>query len=100
MEVKVHSFDAYDFQDEIIDQLLRMPDIGNWFQEHHCSTNLSDLNIGGQETLGPVFSVHAQNTPVYVLLDDIAAKSHSYYWSLIRYNKCGFVLDYTAPEPE
>lgn len=102
MDVVVPSFEVDNPQGpEILDRLQSVPAVRIWFQKHKCSMNNSIMNAGGEPTPWGNFSVQARDLPVSSILDEIAAKSRSYYWSFIQYGPgpCGIVMEWKDPQP-
>jgi hypothetical protein len=102
MDVMVHSFDVDNPQDtDILGRLQSAPAVQRWFQKRKCPKNYSVMGAGGEPIPWGNFSVHARDLPVSSILDEIAAKSRSYYWSVIQYGSepCGIVMEWKDPQP-
>jgi hypothetical protein len=102
MDVMVHSFEIDSPQDfEILGRLQSVPAVQSWYQKRKCPMNYSIMGTGGDLTPWGNFSVHARDVPVSSILDEIAAKSHSYYWSFVQYgtDPCAMVLEWKDPQP-
>jgi len=102
MNVMVHSFDIDAPQDtDILARLKSAPAVQKWLQKRKCPKDYAVIGAGGEPTPWRNFSVHARDLPVYSILDEIAAKSRSYYWSVIQYGPepCAIVMEWKDPQP-
>jgi hypothetical protein len=92
MDVKVHSFDYENPQwPQITARLRTVPEIYGWLQAHKCSMPDQTVRMLGRAPKAwSRFSVHATDLPVSSILDQVAAKSGTYYWHAIQV---------TTPEP-
>lgn len=102
MDIRVHSFEIYNPQSlEILRRLNEVPEIHSWWMERKCSTDYSIMGTGGESVPWGKFSVHARDVPVSAILDEIAAKSRSYYWSFIQdgTGPCSLVIEWRDPQP-
>ena len=102
MDVRVHSFEIYSPQSsEILRRLNEVPEIRDWWMERKCPTDYSIMGTGGEPVPWGRFSVHASDVPVWSILDEIAAKSRSYYWSFIQYGTqpCSMVMEWRNTQP-
>lgn len=85
MDITVHSFEdknprVLDF----IDDLLVVPEIHGWLQDHKCQMFHRIIIAGQPPQEWRKFSVHAADIPLSSILDEVAAKSRAYYWSAIQ----------------
>lgn len=85
-DVTVHSFDDKNFQEEeIADHLFSLPEIQDWLHDHKCVRYHEIIN-GGPPRSWKQLSVHANDLPLSSILDEIAAKSHTYYWFAAQFS--------------
>jgi hypothetical protein len=85
-DVTVHSFDDKNFQEEeIADHLFLLPEIQDWLHDHKCVRYHEIIN-GGPPRSWKQFSVHARDLPLSSILEEIAAKSHTYYWFAAQFS--------------
>jgi hypothetical protein len=102
MDVRVRSFEIYNPQSsEILGRLNKVPEIHSWWLGRKCSPDYSVMGAGGEPAPWGQFAVHASNVAVSSILDEIAAKSHSYYWSFIQYGTkpCSIVMEWKDAQP-
>jgi len=102
VDVIVPSFDVDNPQSEDVLNLLQsIPAVRSWYRKRKCPIDYSIMGTGGELILWRNFSVHARDVPVSSILDEIAAKSHTYYWSFIQYGPepCGMVMEWKDPRP-
>jgi len=103
MDIRVQSFDIDNSQswDDILDRLQSVPAVHSWFLKRKCPMDDSIMNTGGPRKLWGQFSVHARDLPVSSILDEIAAKSRSYYWSFVQIGTepCAMEMVWRDPQP-
>jgi hypothetical protein len=103
MDVTVHSFD--DKNPRVLDftsHLLRVPEVHGWLQDHKCDLIHRIIIAGQPPQEWRQFSVHAMDVPFSAILDEVAAKSHTYYWSAIQDNTklCQLDVGWGDPQPK
>jgi hypothetical protein len=82
---RVHSFDTVNPQRaEIVGLLTHIPEVDTWLGNHGCS--MGEMIAGPLSKNWGKFSVHVKDQSLLSVLDTIAAKSHTYYWSAIQYS--------------
>ena len=87
-DVTVHSFDDENPQEEEVgDRLFDVPEIRSWLQDHKCVRYHEIVFAGaGRPQPWEQFSVHARDLPLSSILDEIAAKSRTYYWVAVQFS--------------
>lgn len=72
--------------------LSKVPEVAGWLNDHGCA--MGEVFTGSLRTWGK-FTVRARNVSFLALLDEIAARSHTYYWSAVQAgsNPCVIYLD-------
>jgi hypothetical protein len=81
----VDSFDAENPNPEDTYTLIsHVPVVHRWLLNHKCPMKTSILMIGAKPAEWGGFSVHARNAPLYSIFDEIAVKSHTYFWSVTQ----------------
>lgn len=87
-DVTLHSFDDENPQEEEIgDRLFDAPEIQGWLHDHKCVRYHEIVIMGaGRPKPWDQFSVHARDLPLSSILDEIAAKSHTYYWFAAQFS--------------
>lgn len=84
-EIRVASFDAEGLgRAEAVPQLTRIPEVASWLNTHRCL--MDEIVAGRPPSDWAHFPVHVKDEPLSFLLDQIAAKSRTYFWSAIRYS--------------
>jgi hypothetical protein len=97
LDVTVRSFEVNNPEEEDIVELLNnIPEIRAWLQEHRCTLNHFVLNDGPEPEAWRPFSVAVTNIPFSLILDEVAARSHTYDWSVTRYSDepCGIAINW------
>jgi len=85
-DVTVHSFDDKNFQEEdIAGHLFLVPEIQGWLHDHKCVRYHEIIN-GGPPRSWQQFSVHTSDLPLSSILDEVAAKSRTYYWEATQFS--------------
>ena len=102
MNIRVRTFDVDNPPEnwDAFEGLDKSPAVRTWFRNAGCRSQ-EHVSAGGVgPTLWRNFSVHEKNLPVSSILDELAARSHSYYWSIIKeVNKvCGIEMS-MDPQP-
>jgi hypothetical protein len=84
LAVVVHSYDA-DNPGRLLtpDLLAQIPEVSRWLRSHGC--RMGELVLGRGPKEWGRFAVHAKDTPFSAVLDEIAAKSGTYFWSVIQH---------------
>jgi hypothetical protein len=83
--VKVSSLDIENPKRmEAVQLLSRIPEVSSWLQQHGCS--MDEMLAGPLPQDWGQFSVRVTDKPLSGVLDEMAARSSTYFWSLIRYN--------------
>jgi len=83
--VKVSSLDIENPKRIDAAQLLsRVPEVSSWLQQHGCS--MDEMLAGPPPRDWGHFSVRIIDRPLSGVLDEIAARSGTYFWSVIQYN--------------
>ena len=102
MDVRVLSFE--DENPRVLDftsHLLEVPEIRGWLQDHKCSMSHRIVIAGQPPEQWRRLSVHAANVPLSSILDEVASKSHTYYWSAIQESTktCQLDIGWGHPQP-
>jgi hypothetical protein len=85
LEINLHSFELVNVSmADVTDHLLHVPEIECWLTEQRCG--MDELQTGSP-VKGHLLSIHANDSSFAMVLDDIAAKSGGYFWSVIRYSR-------------
>jgi len=83
VDITVHSFEAEGLRRmEAVSTLSKIAEVSVWFRDHGCAPN--EQFIGRLPPEWAKFAVHAKDVPLSAVLDDIAAKSGTYYWAIQR----------------
>lgn len=69
---------------EFVHQLSQVPEVASWLQQNDCL--MDELISGPAPRSWGQFSVQLNNVPVSDVLDEIASKSQTYFWSIIKYH--------------
>lgn len=85
-DVTVSSFDAENPQaGETSDRLSRVPEVSAWLRDNRCA--LIEWIVGvGRPKEWDRFAVHSREAPLSAVLDEIASKSGTYFWSATQYS--------------
>jgi hypothetical protein len=101
-DVTVHSFDDDNpGKWEITDRLYDLPEIHDWLQNHKCVMPIVISIIGQQPPKWRKFSVHAHDISLSALLDEVAAKSRTYFYVAYQYRiePCQVSIAWGNPQP-
>jgi len=92
LDIAVHSFDAEDFRRRDVSSTLpQIPEVAGWLKDHRCIMTeiLSGSSLPEEWRR---FAVHAKGTPFSAVLDEIAAKSGTYFWAVVQHTTDGCVI--------
>jgi hypothetical protein len=88
MDVTVHSFGAEsDQRNQVLDRLDDAPEVHAWLLDNKCppKNNHAVASMGGNDDTTRIYiSIRARNLPYSAILDQIAAQSRVYFWSVVR----------------
>lgn len=101
-DVTVHSFDDENpGKWEINYRLHDLPEIHNWLQDHKCVMPNAISIIGQQPPKWRKFSVHAHDILLSALLDEVAARSRTYFYVAYqdRVEPCQVGIAWGNPQP-
>jgi len=102
MDVIVESFDARNPKSgDMYGLVSNIPEIHRWLRIHKCPTEATTMMAGSGQTQWEDFSVHARNVPLFSIFDEVAAKSHTYFWSVMQIgsHSCAINMQLREPEP-
>lgn len=87
MDLTIKSFDAEsDQRYQILAHLEDAPEVHAWLLENKCppANRRAVASMGGNDSPPIYISVHARNLPYSSIMDQIAAQSRVYFWSVER----------------
>ena len=83
LDITVHSFEVEDLRRrDLWSTLPQIPEVSGWLKEHGCIIN--QIYAGSMPQEWGKFAVHANDIILSAVLDDIAAKSGTYFWAVDR----------------
>lgn len=86
LDVNVSSFDSENPPRlDAIAILDAIPETNAWLRQHDC--RMSEIIAGYLPPQWPRFSVHVKDSTLSAIFDMMAAKSETYFWSVIEYRK-------------
>jgi hypothetical protein len=69
---------------EVSEAVSHIPEISSWLEQHQCE--IADIFVGRPPTNRWPISIQTTDKPLWAILDEIASKSGTYFWSLIQYD--------------
>lgn len=87
MDVTLPSFDDENPREETTsDRLFEVPEIRAWLQTHKCVREHTIQVTGRPPVPWSKFVFDATGLPFSAVMDEIAAKSRTYYWDAVQYS--------------
>jgi hypothetical protein len=84
--VLIPSFDAERLgRMEAVPLLTQVPAIREWLGVHHCS--MDEMIVGHPPKDWDQFSIHVSDRSLAAVLDEIAARSRTYFWMAMQYSR-------------
>lgn len=71
---------------EVAEVIGQFPEVHQWLQTHNCLMDQMTAVVGKVPDQHS-FSLHLKNKPVWAVLDRIALRSETYFWSAIEYSR-------------
>ena len=92
VEVMVRTFDLEDpARLEVAALINGIPEVNGWLKDHSCE--MAELFMGRPPTYKWQITMHANNKPLWAILDGIASKSNTFFWSAVQWSNQPCVIN-------